>query len=214
MNETAARGVTMLAGLALVAAACIGSGTEGIPDVLNRYLAAVQQGDLREAYDLTNLKRLAPQPGAALSFAHFEAFVGRNSLDSYQVAKVTRLERRTVEGINEQGTPHYVVDIDLVNDQRTSRQTYTVEGEVLPKVDVEIVQLMVEAPRDVPFLIDGVRTEPGTFGRDDVASFSVLRGRHEVDVDGITFVVDTNPVAIVEGAARVAEDGFVIELAR
>ena len=207
----------LVAGLALVASACVGGGSEPIPDVLDRYLRLLQDGDVGTAYELTNLDRIAPQRGAALSLEHFEAFYRSNPLEGYQVAKVYRLERRTVEAFEETGSPSFVIDLDLLYEPGPSRETYYVEGEVLPKVEIEPDQLVIRAPADASYRIDGVAVDPLPSADGDLSFIVLLRGRHQVEIEGAVFTVDTAPLTIVDGPARVVEtDGGrpVIELAR
>lgn len=186
--------------LALMATACLGGG-ERAPQVVDDFFTALQDGDLKEAYELTTLPTYQPAPGFALSLAHFEGFYEAHPLQSYKVVTVFRQEIR--ETMGSRGRPFYTVDVDLEYGFGTSRQSVYVEGNVLQKLELEPAAILFDAsggfPRTVQ--VDGVRTKVSA-GNGNVA-LTVLAGEHEITIGPDVVRVATSPLAVVDGPARI-----------
>lgn len=200
--SAAARAAAALAGLALVVTACTGA-REPVPPAIDRYFEALRDGDLAEAYDLTTLGRYQPVAGFALSREHFERFHEVNPLESYRVIEVFRQEIR--ETLGSEGRPFFTVDVDLVYPFGTSRQSVYLEGEVLPRVEIEPAAILLAAGPGFPdeVLVDGVPT-PVNAGGENVA-LTVLAGEHDLTVNGTEVRIATTPLAVVEGPAVLDE---------
>lgn len=202
-------GIGIACGALAFLAAC-SFGGEPIPRVVNDYLRAVQAGEYADAYELTTFDELAGTSGAALTLEHFEAFYEAHPLQSYEVAKVTKLEQR-VGGMEAGGVDFFVVDIALRYAAGETVETFHVEGEVLPTIQVEpdYFEVVARAERPVEIAVDGIRTTTvrspaGYYG------FLVIPGVHTVTIGARTLSVRSDPLAVLEGPASLNADGRLV----
>jgi len=191
--------------LVLLAAGCSRLGSDPPPKALVAYLDDLTAGNLREAYDRTQLEQIMVGAGASLSFEHFEAFYRANPVTSYAITRVTRLELRTSDAPTERGSAFYDVEIELRFGDRAQTETVTVEGEVLPVVQLDPASVFVRIPGGAEsVLIDGVETTPAASPAiEDGYTFLLLRGSHELALDGRTVAFTADPLTVVAGDARI-----------
>lgn len=204
--------ISIAVALALAVPAC-SSGGEPVPDILDRYLRALTTGDLSEAYELTNLEQIiGSNPTAALTLEHFEAFYGRNPLERYEVRDVTRLDQRSIANADRPGVPFFVVDLTLHFQGGSSEETFQIEGEVLPVVQLEPTFFSVRLPgKDTSGIaVDGVPVQPGA-SETGYISIIVLPGRHDLSVGDRRVTFLTDPLTVLNGEARVTTDPVAIE---
>ena len=109
------------------------------------------------------------------------------------------------ETLGSQGRAFFTVDVDLVYDFGTSTQSVYVEGEVLPKVQIEPAAIQFDSTGGFPdeILVDGIPT-PVRAGPSNV-SLTVFAGEHDITIDGTTVRIATSPLRVVDGPARVDE---------
>ena len=192
--------------LALMLSACVGTG-EPVPKALRSYLDALRHKDYRSAYDVTQLPEIVHSfgPGASLSYEHFAAFFANSPLRKYVVVHVTRLDRRSDLTPQQPGTPFFEVDVDLTYPSGTHRETFTVEGEVLGRLTVEPDRILISAGRALAAVkVDGVETMLGRVGGSSpVYPLLLLNGRHSLVVGSSIVVIQTTPLRVLEGSARV-----------
>lgn len=195
--------------LGIVAPGCFALGSEPVPKALREYLEALREGDYESAYRRTQLAELSKNfgPGAALSLEHFRAFHRANPLRRYEVEKVTRLDRRSVERADVPGTAFFEVDVDLTGPRGKRREVFTVDGEVLGTVNVEPDRVFVRGRTKIASLVvDGVKTAVRErVVLEAVRAYPVLllSGRHVIGAAGDAVTIETRPLSVVSGHARV-----------
>jgi hypothetical protein len=196
--------VVALAALAMVAGACFGRG-EPPPDVVERYLSALRDGDLRAAYDLTTFDRSPAVPGFALTFEHFAGFYERTPVRDAKVVAV--FPQQITERTGVQGESFWTIDLDVRFDFGVTRQTVFVQGSVpsLHRIEVEPVPITFTVTDGFPtmVLVDGVATPISNEG--ERTGLTVLRGEHELVIGTATITVATDPLGVVSGPASLDE---------
>lgn len=169
------------------------------------YLEAVAHGDLREAYKMTQLPALGSSSrGAALSEEHFAAFYEENPLEGYEIDKVVRFDAEGQDTLWE-------IEATLRFADRTQRQEYQVEGEVLGTITVQPVQLFVQVlDDDVPSVaVDGIDVDVSDVKArhaERTWQLLVLDGPHMATINGTTVVFSTSPPQVEDGAGRLVGD--------
>lgn len=183
---------------------------------MRTYLDALIAGEHQAAYDRTGLRQLATTSAeaATLSFPHFRAFHLADPLESYAVSEVTKLDRRSIESVQQTGSPYFVVDLTLKRRSGTLDTTISVDGEILGVVEVDPIPVRLRLPAAGPLSVDGVPAP----GRDDDVrgragprerTILVLAGAHTISVGSTTVRISTSPLTIVSGPATI-DDGVVV----
>ena len=206
MSVTFPRPVALLCSLALLAS-CRGPGA-ALPEGVRTYLDALVADRHRQAYERTELSDIASSfgTGAALSLEHFEAFYEANPVKAYAIEDVTKIEQRSIERANQPGTPYYIVDVRLTIGGRTSRETLSVLGDILPRVQVEPDRVFLGLPSGTrSILVDGIETPVRSARVGDRRAFPVmlLRGAHQIDVGDRRIRIHTDPLRVLAGQASI-----------
>lgn len=181
---------------------------------MRTYLDALIAGEHQAAYDRTGLRQLATTSAeaATLSFPHFRAFHLADPLESYAVSEVTKLDRRSIESVQQAGSPYFVVDLTLKRRSGTLDTTISVDGEILGVVEVDPIPVRLRLPAGGTLSVDGVPAP----GREDETragpreqTILVLAGAHTISVGSTTVRIRTSPLTIDSGPATIA-DGVVV----
>lgn len=187
-----------------------------MPEALRTYLDALIAGEHQTAYDRTGLRRLATtsDEAATLSFAHFRAFHLGDPLESYAVSEVTKLDRRSIDTVQQAGSPYFVVDLTLKHRSGTIDTTISVDGEVLGVVEIDPIPVRLRLPPTGVLTVDGVAAtvpDAGTRQRSGPREHTilVLAGAHTISIGSASVRIRTSPLTVVSGPATIA-DGVVV----
>lgn len=185
--------------------ACSGPG-EQPPQALRDYLGALEEGDLAAAYARTQLADIADAfgPGAAITEPHFVAAWERHPLTGYEITEVIELRKREIDDFGP-GAAYYETMVEL----RTATSAWTenigVEGAVIGPVLAGAYPVTVTGvARGARVEVDGVPLDVGP-DPDGRLPLLLLGGRHEIGIDDARIELETQPLELVSGTARVID---------
>jgi hypothetical protein len=193
--------------LAVTLTSCSVGPTEPPPPALSRFLEALADGEYERAYSLTTLEELSENfgRGAAVTRAHFIAAWTAQPLERYEIATVTRIDRRTIDAPRETGTPFFEVDLRLDRGDGPRPVVVTVDGEISGVVNLDVYGLRLEGvPEGIDQIsIDGIPTPIRR--RDGIVPLLLLGGSHRLELVGKTIELRADQVEVVSGPAEAAD---------